>query len=59
MIAARVIVNPLTKIGLGSIISTGCIIEHECLIGDFVHVGPGAVISIEAILAKQLITKYL
>jgi acetyltransferase-like isoleucine patch superfamily enzyme len=26
------------------ICNTGCIIEHECIIGDFVHIAPGAVL---------------
>lgn len=44
MIAAGVIINPLAKIGTGVICNTGCIIEHECEVGDFVHIAPGAVL---------------
>jgi sugar O-acyltransferase (sialic acid O-acetyltransferase NeuD family) len=44
MISAGVIINPLTKIGMGSICNTGCIIEHECTVGDFSHIGPGTVL---------------
>ncbi len=44
MISAGVIINPLTKIGRGVICNTGCIIEHECTISDFSHVGPGAIL---------------
>lgn len=44
MISAGAVINPLAKIGNGAICNTGCIIEHECIIGDFVHIGPGAVL---------------
>lgn len=44
MIAANATVNPLASIGTGAVCNTGCIIEHECMVGDFVHVGPGAVL---------------
>ena len=44
MIAAGVIINPLANIGTGVICNTGCIIEHECVAGDFSHIGPGAVL---------------
>jgi sugar O-acyltransferase (sialic acid O-acetyltransferase NeuD family) len=44
MIAARVAINPLAQIGQGAICNTGCIIEHECYVGDFAHIGPGAVL---------------
>lgn len=37
-------VNALAEIGTGSIINTGSIIEHECRIGEFVHVAPGTTI---------------
>ena len=44
MIAANVSINPLAKIGMGVICNTGCIIEHECVVEDFAHIGPGAVL---------------
>jgi len=44
MIAANATINPLAKIGVGAICNTGCIIEHECMVGDFAHIGPGAVL---------------
>jgi sugar O-acyltransferase (sialic acid O-acetyltransferase NeuD family) len=44
MIAANATINPLAKIGTGAICNTGCIIEHECFVGNFVHVAPGAVL---------------
>ena len=44
MISSHVSVNALSKIGNAVICNTGCIIEHECELGDFVHIGPGTVL---------------
>jgi sugar O-acyltransferase (sialic acid O-acetyltransferase NeuD family) len=44
MISANVIINPLVQIKKGVICNTGCVIEHECIIGEFAHIGPGAVL---------------
>ncbi|MBP6023809.1 acetyltransferase [Ferruginibacter sp.] len=44
MVAANAVINPLAKIGVGAICNTSCIIEHECIVGDFAHIGPGAVL---------------
>ena len=44
MVAAHATINPLATIGRGAICNTGCIIEHECVVGDFAHIGPGAVL---------------
>lgn len=44
MIAAQVTINPLAMVDTGAICNTGCIIEHECYVGKFAHIGPGAVL---------------
>ncbi len=44
MIAPNVSINALARIGIGAICNTYSVIEHECIIGDFAHVGPGAVL---------------
>lgn len=44
MISSNVSINALSKIGNGVICNTGCIIEHECEVGDFAHIGPGTVL---------------
>lgn len=44
MISSHVSINALSQIGNAVICNTGCIIEHECIINDFVHVGPGTVL---------------
>lgn len=53
MIAANVTINPLAKIGTGAICNTSCIIEHECEVGDFAHIGPGAVLCGNVKVGKQ------
>jgi sugar O-acyltransferase (sialic acid O-acetyltransferase NeuD family) len=44
MIAAGVCINPLVQIGNGVICNTISSIDHECIIGDFTHIAPGAVL---------------
>lgn len=44
MIAANATINPLAFIATGAICNTGCIVEHECAVGEFAHIGPGAVL---------------
>jgi acetyltransferase EpsM len=41
----NVTVNALAKIGKNVILNTGCIIEHECILQDAVHIAPGAVLA--------------
>lgn len=36
------IVNSGTRIGSNTILNTAASVDHECLIGDGVHIGPGA-----------------
>ncbi len=43
-IAANVAINPLSKIGNAVICNTSCSIDHECIIEDFAHIAPGAVL---------------
>jgi sugar O-acyltransferase (sialic acid O-acetyltransferase NeuD family) len=44
MIAANSTINPLSELGIGVICNTSSSIDHECIIGDFVHIAPGAVL---------------
>jgi len=44
-ISRNVSVNALVEIGDICILNTGCIIEHECVIGNGVHIAPGAVLA--------------
>lgn len=45
MISASVVINVFSEIGFGTIINTGAFIDHDCLIRDYVHVGPGTKIA--------------
>jgi sugar O-acyltransferase (sialic acid O-acetyltransferase NeuD family) len=38
----RAIINCCSKVGKGCIINTGATIDHDNVIGDFVHISPGA-----------------
>ena len=44
MIAAGAIINPLSVIGSGVICNTSCSIDHECIVDDFAHIAPGAIL---------------
>lgn len=41
----NVIINALVKVGKNVILNSGCIIEHECILQDAVHIAPGAVLA--------------
>ena len=45
MISRNVSVNPMAQIADYTILNTGSIIEHECIIGRAAHIAPGAVLS--------------
>lgn len=41
---AGTVVNPKARIGAHSILNTSSVVEHECVIGRFVHIAPRAVL---------------
>lgn len=43
-VGKNAVINVGTKIGNCSIINTSSTVEHDCIIGDFVHIAPGAVV---------------
>lgn len=45
LICAGVVIQPDTAIGRHVIANTSCSIDHDCTVGDFAHVGPGAVLA--------------
>lgn len=49
----NVTVNALAMIGKNVILNTGCIIEHECIIHDAVHIAPGAVLAGNVIIGER------
>lgn len=44
-VAAGAHLNPLAQVGKYSILNTGCIVEHECIIKNCTHIAPGAVLA--------------
>ena len=44
-VGKQAVINTGTNINRGAIINTGSIIEHDCKIGEFVHIAPGTVLS--------------
>ena len=44
LVAANATINPLVKIGKGVICNTSSSIDHECILGNYVHIAPSAVL---------------
>jgi acetyltransferase EpsM len=44
-VSNNVTINACSKIGMNVILNTGCIVEHECNIGNSAHIAPGAVLA--------------
>lgn len=42
VIMAGAVVQPGAVIGRFCILNTGCSVDHDCVLGDFVHIAPGA-----------------
>lgn len=42
VVFAGAVIQPDTRVGSHGIINTGASVDHDCLLGDFVHVAPGA-----------------
>lgn len=43
-VGKNVIINACASIGKGVILNSGCIVEHECRIDNFVHIAPSSVL---------------
>jgi sugar O-acyltransferase (sialic acid O-acetyltransferase NeuD family) len=52
-IAAAVKINAAAQIANNCIINTGTIIEHDCRIGDFVHLAPGVFLSAAVTIGRN------
>jgi UDP-N-acetylbacillosamine N-acetyltransferase len=50
VVAAGAVINPGTQVGCSVIINTAASVDHECIIGDAVHIGPGAHIAGQVIV---------
>jgi sugar O-acyltransferase (sialic acid O-acetyltransferase NeuD family) len=42
LLVAGVVVNADVQVGRGAILNTGCSVDHDCILDDFVHISPGA-----------------
>ena len=40
----RAVVQPGARVGRHVILNTAAVVEHDCVLADFVHVGPGAIL---------------
>ena len=47
------ILNSGSQIGKCAIINTGTIIEHDCVVGEFVHISPGTVLCGQVIVGNN------
>lgn len=45
-------IGPETTIGLGVLVNTGAHVHHECMVGDFCEIGPGAMLLGGSILGR-------
>ena len=52
-IAASVTVNAGTKIGRNTILNTSCSIDHDCVVGDHVHIAPGVILSAGIVIGDR------
>ena len=43
-VAARAVVAPAARVGEGVILNHGSVVDHDCLVGDFSHIAPLAVL---------------
>ena len=41
LVLANCVINILTRIGEGCIVNTSASVDHDCQLGDFVHIAPG------------------
>jgi sugar O-acyltransferase (sialic acid O-acetyltransferase NeuD family) len=44
VILANSVLNYGSEIGVSTIVNTGAIVEHDCRIGNFVHLAPGSIL---------------
>ena len=42
VVMAGVAVNPEAHVGAGVILNTCCVVEHDCVIGDYAHLSPNS-----------------
>ncbi len=52
-VTKNVSINAFANIGKNVILNTACIIEHECVVKDSVHIAPGAVLAGNVIVGER------
>ncbi len=50
-----VVVNSGTSVGNGVILNTHCSVEHDCEIGSFTHIAPGAILSGGVVVGREVL----
>lgn len=53
LVCAGVVIGPGASIGANAIINTKASVDHDCRIGDFVHLAPGVTISADVIVGDN------
>ncbi len=53
-VARHAHVGPLARIGRGVILNTGCVVEHECAVGDFAHISVNATVAGRARIGRRV-----
>ncbi len=54
LISAGAVVNIGSRLERGAIVNTNACIEHDCTIGAFCHVGPGAQLAADVVLGERV-----
>ena len=45
VVFAGAIINAFAKVGVGCIVNTAAVVEHDCVIGDFTHICPNVALA--------------
>ena len=53
VVFANAVINACAIVGAGVILNTGAVVEHDCMIGDFAHISPNAVLAGGVTLNEQ------
>ncbi|HET8737398.1 MAG TPA: acetyltransferase [Pricia sp.] len=55
LVAPKAVINSLSIIGNACIINSGAIVEHECVVDNFSHIAPGAVLTGNVSIGKNVL----
>jgi acetyltransferase-like isoleucine patch superfamily enzyme len=53
MISAGAVVTTGVRIGRSAILNTRCVVDHDSVVREWAHVGPGAVVGADADIGEQ------